>query len=205
MLNKKKSGLTLVEILITSAILSLIGVAVYSTFANGLAVWKRAKMVEDESKNIILGMEKIILNLRNSLDFSKIPFEADSGFISFAGMVENEYSQKKEIGQINYSFDAGANILYKEEKTYSQYLNEEPGRQEVAYSGLKQAEFSFCYLDNATGRYEWKDNWEKEEQDTLPWAVKLKFIFFDKDKQESELTRMVVLPVGTGRQSIELN
>ncbi|MCF7872901.1 MAG: prepilin-type N-terminal cleavage/methylation domain-containing protein [Candidatus Omnitrophica bacterium] len=196
----KKKGLTLIEVLITAAILSLVGVAIYSMFANGLAIWKRARIIKEEKRSVVLSLEKITANLRNAFNFSKIPFEGDSSSISFAAMIKAKNSQESLPGQITYTLDFGEDKLYKEERTYSEFLEDKEGRKQVAAVGVKEVRFSFCYLDNSSGDYKWKDDWKKQEQDSLPWAVRLKLVLKRENGQDLELNRMIVIPVGTGKQ-----
>lgn len=196
----RKKSLTLIEVLITTAILSLVGFAVYSTFANGLRIWKRARIIKEETRSVVLSLEKIVLDLRNALNFSQIPFEGDSSFISFAARVKTEDKEKTVLGQIIYAIDLGKNRLYKEERTYSEFLEDKETNRKTALSGVKKVKFSFCYLDNATGDYRWKDDWKKEEQDSLPWAVKLDLVLERENKKDLKLSRIIIIPVGTGRQ-----
>jgi prepilin-type N-terminal cleavage/methylation domain-containing protein len=196
----KKRGLTLIEVLITSAILSLIGVAIYSVFTNGLTIWKRARIIKEEKSSIVLSLAKMAQDLRNAFNFSQIPFAGDRSSISFAAMVAGKDSQEAEIGQVSYAVDFSKDELYKTEKTYSQFLEKKQGRKEVIAGDVKEIRFNFCYLDNASGSYRWKDDWKKEEQDSLPWAVQLNLVFKREDKQDLEINRIIVIPVGTGRQ-----
>ncbi len=200
MLKLKKRGLTLIEVLITSAILSLVGVAIYSVFTNGLAIWKRARIIKEEKSSIVLGLAKMTQDLKNALNFSQIPFAGNSNSISFGAMVTGGDNREAEVGQVSYTVDLSKDELYKTEKTYSQFLEKKQGRKEVIAGGVKEIRFSFCYLDNASGSYRWKDDWKKEEQDSLPWAVQLNLVFKRKDKQDLEINRIIVIPVGTGRQ-----
>jgi prepilin-type N-terminal cleavage/methylation domain-containing protein len=195
-----KRGLTLIEILITSAILSLVGVAIYSTFANGLAIWKRANIINQGGNNLRLSLEKINSEIRNTYNFSQIPFEGGREFISFPALIQDEKDLHYRPGQISYIFDPGEGALFKEKRSYSQIYQDKPGKKKIAIEGLKDIVFSFCYFDSVSETYRWKDDWEAEEQDSLPKAVRIEFILENGSGQKSEFIRTIVIPSGTGKQ-----
>ena len=206
---------TLVELLISVAIVSLVGVAIYSVFANGVNAWRKGTENKSYARNIRLSSEKLGRELRNAFKFSEIAFEGTDDSIQFAGLisVQSEYDEDEEegeekgeqfryeLGRIAYFYDRKEDALCKEEKTFPQTVaQEEIEDGEVVIANVREIEFSYCYLDNATGSYEWKDDWDKEEQDTIPLAVKLEMTFKNKDK----FSKTVFLPTGTGEQKKEL-
>ena len=209
---EKEVGFTLIELLISIAIISLIGIAVYSTFANGINIWRRANENRAYERNMRLVSEKLARELRNSFKFSKIAFEGTEDSIMFPGLIlvkgdcdEGKSEGHYEVGRIAYFYDEERGAFCKEEKTYPEVFNEEEiGEGEVLIPRLCGLEFRYCYLDNATGTYKWKDNWKKEEQDSIPQAVKIRLVFEKKSGESSEFTRTIFIPVGTGKQRIEL-
>jgi hypothetical protein len=200
MVKATRKSLTLMEILITTAILSLVGVAIYSTFANGLAIWKRANIINRGGNNLRLALEKINSEIRNTYNFSQIPFEGKREFISFPALIQGEKDLRYRPGQISYIFDPGEGALFKEKKSYSQIYQDKPVKRELAIEGLKDIIFSFCYLDSVSETYRWKDDWNPEEQDSLPKAVKIEFILEKGSGKKSEFIRTIVIPAGTGKQ-----
>ncbi len=208
----KKKGFTLIELLITTSIIFLIGIAVYSTFANCINIWRRANENRAYERNMRLISEKLARELRNSFKFSNIAFEGTEDSIMFPALIlaecdygEGETKGHYEVGRIAYFYDEERDTLCKEEKTYQEVFNEEElGEGEVLIPHLCKLEFSYCYLDNATGTYKWKDDWKKEEQDSFPRAVKIRLVFEKKSGESSEFTRTIFIPTGTGEQRIEL-
>ena len=97
------------------------------------------------------------------------------------------------------------NIFCRQQQTYPETLQDEwMSKSEELVTEVTQLSFSYCYLDNASGDYKWKEEWVKEEQDTIPQAVKIELIFKDKSGKESILTKTIFIPIGTGEQKIEL-
>ena len=101
-----KNGFTLIELVLVTAILAVIGMAVYGTFSNGINIWK--KVTEDSVvEDVNLFFEKISVDLRNSFKLTGIRFKGERTRISFPSRIK--YSGKdgieNTIGQISYSLD----------------------------------------------------------------------------------------------------
>ncbi|MFA5350940.1 MAG: type II secretion system protein GspJ [Candidatus Omnitrophota bacterium] len=198
--NKKKfiMGFTLVELIISGAIIFLISVTVYSVFSSGINVWKKANQAKSKGYGLRLIADKLSMELRNTFKFSSIPFEGTEDSISFAALVDNGVSRTSYF--INED-----NVFCRRLQSYADVFKKgESGNYDLLFSGAKKLKFSYCYLDNATGDYEWKDEWIKEEQDTIPQAVKIELTFEGKPEEELKFTKTVFIPIGTGEQRIEL-
>jgi prepilin-type N-terminal cleavage/methylation domain-containing protein len=207
-----KKAFTLVELLISIAIVSLVGLAVYSVFAGGVNAWRRGNISNSFGRNIRLSSEKITRDLRNTFKFSNIAFEGTDNSVKFPALIlaetdpakEGEENYYYEVGRVAYFYDQEKEALCKEEKRYPEvFKQEEITEGEILIPRVSQLEFSYCYLDNATGSYEWKSDWKKEEQDTIPQAVKIKLVFKEETGQK-DFERTMFIPAGTGEQKIEL-
>jgi len=202
---------TFVELLISITLVSLVGVAVYSVLANGIHAWRRGNENRAYARNIRLTTERMACDLRNTFEFSDIAFEGTEDSIMFPGLVLSESDSSSsevesyyELGRIAYFYDSGENALRKEEKIYPQALGEEEiGKGEVLLERVNKLEFNYCYLDNATGNYKWKDDWKKEEQESIPQAVKIEMVL-EKGTHQEDFEKTIFVPIGTGEQKIEL-
>jgi hypothetical protein len=192
------SGFTLVEIIISGAIILMVAITVYSVFSSGIMVWKKAAEVGSYSRRLRLFSEKFSSELRNTFKFSTIPFEGTEESVAFAALIDNT------VGRLSYFLDED-DVLCRQTQSYPEVFEKgENGRLDLLIAGIAGLKFSYCYLDNASGEYKWKDKWVKEEQDTIPQAVKIELKFKNKTEQGEEFTKTVFLPIGTGEQKIEL-
>lgn len=206
------TGFTLIEILISTAIIFLVAIAVYSVFASGIGIWRRVNQSGSYERDIRLVSEKLSRELRNTFNFSNITFEGivfegTEDSIAFAALVKNssyEESPQYEVGRISYFLNE-ENVFCRQQETYPQFFQgEKIGEWDELISEVSRLNFSYCYLDNATGEYKWKDRWLKEEQDSIPQAVKLELVFKKRSGQEMEFARTIFIPIGTGEQKKEL-
>jgi len=204
MLNREKNnlrlnrGFTLIELTISSAIIFLVSITVFSVFASGINVWRRASQARSSyGYGLRLAADKLGVELRNAFRFTTIPFEGTEDSIFFANLVDNQ------VSRISY-FVNEKDILCRRIQDYSDVFKRgESGKYDLLLSDVKKLKFSYCYLDNNTGDYKWKEKWVKEEQDSIPRAVKIELTF--KNKPEgSSFAKTILIPIGTGAQSIEL-
>ncbi|MCF7875337.1 MAG: hypothetical protein K9L99_05700 [Candidatus Omnitrophica bacterium] len=205
MVGKKKS-FTFIELIITTVIVGLAGLAISTVFYNGIKIWRRATVDKTDQRRLIVGLEKITRRLSNTFEFSEIDFEGEEDIVHFPTLIKggSEDSSLHSVGKVTYFLDKDKTALVEQETNYSQIYQEKEGKSSDLIPAVSEFSLSYCYLDNATGTFMWKDSWEKEEQDTLPLAVKFKLIFKKDLPQEKEVVQTVVVPIGTGEQKISL-
>jgi len=191
-------GFTLVELIISGVIIFLVSLTVYSVFASGINVWRKANQAKSNGFGLRLVTEKLGMELRNAFRFSAIAFEGTEDAIAFAALVDNG------VSRISYFLNE-EDVFCRRLQNYPEVFKKgESGKYDLLLSGVTKLKFSYCYLDNASGEYKWKDKWVKEEQDTIPRAVKIELTFKNKSDVETKFTKTVFIPIGTGEQKIEL-
>jgi len=209
-IRRNDKGFTLVELFISTAIIFLVGAVVYSIFFNAVNVWRRASISRKLEKDVAINLTKIARDVRNSFEFSSIPFEGAENYVSFAGLVPMAASSGGsglEVGRIMYFFDKDKTTLFKEEKRYPQVFKESGTEEDYTVpviTDVSDMVFSYCYLDNLTGEYKWKDDWKIEDQDSIPQAVKLDLVFKKDGRETSRVSKTIFMPMGTGEQRKEL-
>ena len=197
------------ELFISTAIVFLVSVTVYSTFFNAINVWRRANVSRKLEKDIAINLTKLSRDMRNVFDFSGIPFEGTEDAVFFPGLVKvtsSEQSPQTEVGRIAYFFDKDKMTLFKEEKNYPRAYKEDKIEDDYAVpmiSDIEKLTFSYCYLDSLSSEYKWKDSWKKEDQDSIPQAVKLELVLKKNEMASGELTKTMFIPIGTGEQKKE--
>ena len=211
------------EVLISGAIISLVAIAVSSVFASGINVWQKGTQSRRGQRNIRLFSEKLTQELRSTFKFPNITLEGTEDSLAFAALIENNANEENphdQVGRISY-FLNDQNVFCRREQTYADsFQPEETGRCDELVSGVSRVNFSYCYLDNATGDYKWKEDWVEEEQDTIPRAIKIQLIFKKKsgmqgysssspeltgvEIEQPEFNKTIFIPGGTGEQKKEL-
>lgn len=191
-------GMTLIEILIVVSLISVTSLALYHALANGLRVWDYSdKLVVEE--DIALFVEKLSSDLRNTLYFSKIPFEGDRQSYSFPTIIKlrepkDNFSKRalvsEQIGRVFYSYDVSKKAILRRQASYGQALNNEYDAPQTLVGRVESLAFEYIYLT------------EKEEVisesvlQTVPSALVVEVTFFDQ-KQKKTFKRTIDVPLGS--------
>ena len=166
-LPRKNKGFTLIEVLLALTIFAFIGIGIATSFFSGVKLWQRATTSGVWRNDIILGLEAVSKELRQSIDMPEIGFEGDVKSFSFPSI------SGSKIIKVVYSFDSAGKVLKRNEKDV-----------------LSLDEFSVQYMrfDLKAGDVEWTDSWKKE--DGIFTAIR-----FKGKSHDEEFTRTVFIPV----------
>ncbi len=187
-----KNAFTLVELLIVTAMLSIISLAIYSTFNNGIKIWQRInRSLPEEGLGIFL--DKFSLDLKNTYKFTGLEFSGDRNRLEFMTLVNSPGLQKRTVGQVIYSYDSQNKILNREQRDYSQIYNDREGLANKVLTDIKSLKFRYYFYDGQRKKYLWLDEWSQE---TLPLAVRIEFEV-GKEIGTNKVTKTVSIPVSS--------
>ena len=192
-----KKGFTLVELLVVTSILGMIILAISSTFAGGLNVYKRVQNYSGAQTDALVSLEKIEKDLRNLFSFSGIGFTGNAEKVAFPGLIkefDSAENQNITLGRISYYFDKKAGALIKEEQNYHQAISEEtPGKNNIrVLAYIQSLNFNYYSINPDTKEYSWKGSWAKEEG--VPLGVRIEVVF-KNGKRDVKLVRPVLIPI----------
>ncbi len=194
------TGFTLIETILTVAMFSVIALAIYSTFSQGVRLWQRLTQ-RTPSSELNMVFEKMSSDLRNSFGFSGINFVGGEDNITFATLIFSANKDKQKalsLGEVGYSFDAQTGSLNRQQRNYSQVYRNKSTHLRQMLNNVKFLSFRYYYYNPAQEEYVWKDNWqarEGEEERSIPLAVRIS-LEFDENTKEEEVTRTITIPAG---------
>ncbi len=198
----KGSGFTLVELILVSAILSVVGIAVYAAFSNGIRLWKKINQ-ELPQEGISIFFEEISYDLRSFVKHSTVPFSGGPDSISFATFVvsETEEGVKRDLGMVSYCFEKGEDAISREQSNYSQLYLSEPGPARRLLRGVDFLTFRYYCYDPENEKYIWLDAWNADEappgvnvDKSLPLSVMVEIGL--EEYQGEKFCAIVPVPVG---------
>lgn len=180
-------GFTLVELLITTLLMTLVAGTLVAVLGAGLRVWKRTTMYGIQEQNALIAYEQFRKDLHTVVSFSNIPFEGGYDEFSFAsiGKFGGNAGLPREIGQTHYYLDRHANRLCRSFLPYrslKQQRNQEPCQ--VIFHDVQRIRFR--YLGKG-----WSSRWESED---LPMAVNISVTVKPKEKSASVHSFIVDVP-----------
>jgi prepilin-type N-terminal cleavage/methylation domain-containing protein len=165
-----KRAFTLIELLLTMAIFSVVSLAVYSTFNQGMKVWKRANQMNIKERKTFLKIEKLQRQIRQSFINKDIVFSGEKQQICFPQVINSQalrltYAFDPDNKEIVSAADKLSDIVLEEDK------EDKPSLKFQTYlSGVDFLSFSYLFYDLQEKTYTWNDEWKEKG---LPLAIKI--------------------------------
>ena len=170
----RRRGLTLVELLVTSALMALVAGASVATLSGGFKVWQRLQTLGQQSQWIEVAFDEMRRDFRNARRFSLIPFKGTYNQVSFPTLVEVRTDADvswQEIGRTGYYLDRRDRRLCRSQHPYRVIRRRR--LQDACVSVMSDVErltFSYYRFDRDTETYAWTNSWSSSEP---PLAVKM--------------------------------
>lgn len=189
---KNRGGFTLVELLMVVSMLSIVSLAIFSTFNNGIKIWQKVnRKLDTEEINIFF--EKFTRDIRNIFSFSGINFIGTENEVSFPCLAASEKILTDTIGRITYSYDITKRLIIREGQDFSQVTRDEEGVSQRVLGEVSSSKFQYYYYDREKKEYLWLKEWNSKQ---TPLAVRIEFERINNDSK-AEYTKSVFIPVGS--------
>ena len=172
-----RTGFTLVELVMVATLVSIIALAMASSFLSGMRVWGRAQHRDAAHADALLTLERMARELRQSVDIPQVRFEGTAQEVSFPAVLG------AAIVKVTYRYEASEKRLQRRQVDLKELIE---GKEAGAH-----ADTLFSPADQVLMEFAgdvWKDAWSKE--DGIPWAIRLTITIKDET-----VTKTVVLPI----------
>ena len=194
---EKNFGFTLMEMLLVTVLVSVIGLAVFNALNNGLKLWARGISLSHEGEAGIW-LDKIGEDLRSVVPVSGITFKGTGMHCSFPAIVvtpaDKNGSRAQEgivdqIGAVQYRFDPADGKMVRRQANYGQALKKQWGPDQEIASGLEEVTFHYYFSGD-------KGFLTKMEVDgRIPAGIFIEVIMRG-DYPQRRLKRFYAVPVG---------
>jgi len=183
-------GFTLIEMLIVTAILSVVALAIYATLNNGIKVWQRVNSQSPE-EDLNIFFDKFSLDLRNSFKFTGINFIGTIEKVEFSTLVNSPRLQKRTVGKLIYVYEPQNQILNRYQVDFAGVYSGEAGLVQQSLKNVRALKFQYYLYDKQNKVYLWQDDWSKE---SLPLAVRVE-LEFDNGAEIKKFTKTIGIPI----------
>ena len=120
---KNNAGMTLIELLITTIILSVISTAIYASLNSGLKIWKRINQpLAHEDLDIFF--DRFGRDLRNCARFTGLTFTGTQERVEFPAILPSPRFGGDVIGRVSYAYDPQAKPLPASSRTSARSIQE---------------------------------------------------------------------------------
>ncbi len=187
----------MVEMIVALTITASLGLAVYTTFAQGLRLWSRAAKGRSEWR-ISLFLDKLTNELRNEFADPKWDFQGDPTSLSFATVAHGGEDPKEQRFRdrpvyLRYGFNAQSGVVALQKFSFEDVLSPKiparpafPVLEKIRTFGLEY----YLYDARAKG-YRWKAKWNKN---CFPGTVKV--TIEPEEAGNHKVTRIIDTPAG---------
>ena len=159
-------GFTLVELLITTSLMALVGGATVASLAGGVKVWERAAEFGVDDQAALIAFTRMRRDLHNARRFHPIPFAGAYDQYTFAAADRNDpaASDLEEIGRLGYFLNERRHLLCRSFVPYR--LMRGTGvtdRCQVMLEHVERVRCRYVGIDATSGQNDWTDHWQSQD------------------------------------------
>jgi len=166
-----RRAMTLVELLITTALVAVISLAIYSTLNSAIKIWSKVQQAIPE-EDVVIFLERFTSDLRNTFAFAGINFLGEDEKLEFPTLVLSPRMNNRTVGKVVYYYDSGKWQLARQQSDYSGVYSQESPQALQVLANVRRLKFLYYDYDPQKKEYFWEDEWSKEK---LPLAVRVEF------------------------------
>ena len=166
-----QGGFTLVELLVATSIMTLVGGVCVAVLAGGIGVWQRAMEYGTKDQASLIASERMRRDLQNVRRFAPIPPEGTSAQYTFAAVDRAEPGALAELGQLGYFLDLRERRLCRAFVPYRLMRRSRLRNHcQPVLDGVTRLAMSYFGAEGEGGDARWSRSWESSEP---PAAVKV--------------------------------
>ena len=202
--HKYWAGFTIIELLLVASLLSMVALAILSTFGAGLRAFERVQSFGGFRADVLLFLEGFERDARNTFAFSPIKFQGNSQSMSFAAVgtkFDGDGNEFTILEKRSYDFDSSQKALVEKEEDFAPTVSSatEGSVRTQQVVPIKAVTFQYYSyrkeIQDGKEKIEsgWQGTWTDET--TIPRGIKIQLTFDDGGKEVS-LARTVFIPSG---------
>ncbi|MCX5692897.1 MAG: prepilin-type N-terminal cleavage/methylation domain-containing protein [Candidatus Omnitrophica bacterium] len=181
-------GFTLVEILISLAILAMIVTSTFTIFRSASKSWQKGETRSERYQNARSAISRISSETSQAVINSSplCKFTGDKNKVSFVSFVSTGPGVF-ELSEVEYWLDGAKRLLMRNDEIDPDYDFTTYGHSDILSENISELEFS--YFDGLI----WLDTWNSDQASGvgLPKAVKIKIRVEDKKAKEGEIFEVI--------------
>jgi prepilin-type N-terminal cleavage/methylation domain-containing protein len=193
-------GFTLLEVLVSTAIFSVVALAIYSAFAGGVGAWRRAQEFSSTYQTARLVLEDMAQELKSVVTISGTDFVGESRSLSFLTVLQHPQgpggAADPRLTRVTYEVqrDRASATYALSRLEASEVEGSPPGEAELVVNPISSLEFQYTSKDDQGRIVPWRDGWRVS--DAVPLGVKITLVV-----GATRFTKLVFIPHGFQEQA----
>lgn len=190
-LSGDRLGFTMIELMISASLIAVLSLAIFSTFARGLDVWKRVKTLDRVEDHVHVALEKFSRELRTTFNFKPVKFTGEKNRIVFPTYVRLKGSADpnlEHVGKVTYLFNPEKRAIFRRQEGYSDLFHSERVPVEKFIAPVEEAVFAYYAFNPGEEKYEWREKWKEPLR---PEGVRLTITVLGPDGKQKHIVKTV--------------
>jgi len=190
---RKEQGFTLIELVVSLTIFSVISLSIYSSFAGGISVWRKAQEFSSVYQTARLLLDDIAMELKNAVKVSGTEFNGGPRRLSFITLRQGSHGasarRDTQIAKVTFEVlrdpSASGYALFRRQASNLKVR----GEAELIVGSLSSLDFQYTYINSVGELQPWAKVWKMSDE--LPLGVKITLKIGG-----TQFTKMVFIPHG---------
>jgi len=199
---QKKSGFTFIEMMLVTAMVGVIAIALYGMISNGLKVWEVVNQETPQLNSTVL-FEKMTMDLENGVFFKDIAFIGDENSCSFSCISRTAKAENgffNGVGKVRYFYDNSNKSFKRQYVDYNQFsaLKQPDGR--ILIGNISKILLNYYFFDEQKKVFLWSNVWppesyESENKKSWPLALRANIVF-EIEERILQKVKTFNIPIG---------
>ena len=211
------TGFTLLEVIVTLAILGLILLVISEAFRLGLSAWERGESTREEYQKVRAISQLVCQQIKSSIPYKIKTQKAEGDYLAFEGKPHSvkfvsalpiKARQPQGFVYVIYEFQEGGNeggrLVYYEQRVLNKDFFEEKPDEELGvslYEGISNVRFEYFRREDPDKNWTegWVDEWNAKDEKELPQALKMTITLENKISEKEEVPLTLLASISANR------
>ncbi len=174
-------GFTFVELLVVCLILGIISLAIYSTFASGIRIWRQVS-ISSRDEDVDIFLDRFGNDIRNMFAFEGLDFVGARDRVVFPTLIKSARFGTT-VGQVIYKYDVSNDSFIRTQRDFTDVYRDDVGSRTHSLENVESLLFRYYFYDAQVKKYIWLGEWKDEG--SLPLAVGVEIVLDDGEHTET--------------------
>jgi prepilin-type N-terminal cleavage/methylation domain-containing protein len=190
---RKEQGFTLIELVVSLTIFSVISLSVYSSFASGISVWRKAQEFSSVYQTARLLLDHMAMELKNAVKVFGTEFNGGPRMISFITLRQTTQGARarRDTRVAKVTFEVRRDPSGRGYALFRRHATnlKRRGEAELMVGSISSLDFQYTYKNSVGELQPWAKVWKMNDE--LPLGIKITL-----NIGGTQFTKLVFIPHG---------